>query len=118
MQAFFYTASLVVSSLDVIIAFRKSKNVTNKISVLVKTVKFVMVNIYNVYKNQVGSANVELLAGKDTLVALFKMRRWTHLTIRMFSNNPVAVGKEFVLRQCGANSILGLGKGRCVDLLA
>ena len=53
-----------VSSLDVIVAFRKSTLVTNKISVAVKSVNFVMSNVYNLCKNQMVYVNVEFFDGR------------------------------------------------------
>ena len=43
-----------------------------------------MVNLYNLWKNQLTSVNVESLDGKDTVAVLFKMRK-TYLTSGMFS---------------------------------
>ena len=68
-------ASLVASSLDVIVVFTSSTLVANEISVLVKTVTFVVGNVYNLCKKQWTSVNVEFLDGKDTPVVLFKTKR-------------------------------------------
>ena len=74
-HAFLFIAFLAVSSLDIIVAFTESTLVTNKISVLVKTVVFVMPNFDNLCKNQVVSVIFEFLAGKHKLVVLFKTKR-------------------------------------------
>ena len=68
-------AFLVVSSIEVIVAFTKSTLETNKMSVRLKNVIFVVFNVYKLYKIQLVSLGVELLDGKDTPVVLFKTRR-------------------------------------------
>ena len=68
------TVSLVVSSLDVMVAFRKFTLETNEIETFVDTVNFVMVCVNKLYKNELKFVNVEFLDGRDTLLVLKKKR--------------------------------------------
>ena len=57
-------ASPNVSPLDVIVPLTKTTLVSIETAVLVETVIFVMVNVSNLFKNQLITRNVKFIAGK------------------------------------------------------
>ena len=84
--------------MNVIIAFTNLTLVTNKISVVVTILNFVVFNVYKLCKFQSVSLKDELHDGKDTLVVLFetkKKRIWL-LVVGIFSNVFITATKVVV----------------------